>query len=456
MSPVTRSSVEDVLTSWAEQVPRWMDPVDIPAPQDPLVATERLARAGLSDQLVVYERNGTWHLGAGTAAALTLGTELLRLSTGARTWAVEVSTSPLDDVAAATAALSLPQWRGFGWVSFELAHLLHGRPEAAGTSPLLHMVLPELDIELTPGRARIRAARPEQVPHVQNTLAAPASIVSTTAIPLTDPDPRAYHRAVSATVADILAGRLEKAVLSRSVPLPGAPALDLVATYLEGRRANTPARSFLLDLAGWRAVGFSPETVLEVDSKGMVQTQPLAGTRSLGPDDAENRRLRQELLRDPKEVHEHATSVRLAVDEVAQVCRPGSVAVTEFMRVRDRGSVQHLASKVTGQLDDHQSAWSALASLFPAITATGAPKAAALEAISRWEQGPRGLYGGAVLLAEHDGSLDAALVLRTVFEHEGRRWLRAGAGVMGQSTPEREWEETCEKLASIGPFLQGR
>ena len=252
------------------------------------------------------------------------------------------------------------------------------------------MVLPELDIELTPGRARVRAARPEQVTHVQNALVAPASIISTTAIPLTDPDPRAYHRAGSTTVTDILAGRLEKAVLSRSVPLPGAPALDLVATYLAGRRANTPARSFLLDLAGWRAVGFSPETVLEVDSEGMVQTQPLAGTRALGPDDAENRRLRQELLRDPKEVHEHATSVRLAVDEMAQVCRPGSVTVTEFMRVHDRGSVQHLASRVTGQLGDHQSAWSALASLFPAITATGAPKAAALEAISNWEEGPGG------------------------------------------------------------------
>lgn len=165
--------------------------------------------------------------------------------------------------------------------------------------------------------------------------------------------------------------------------------------------------------------------------------------------------MRSELLSDAKEVHEHAISVRLALDETRSVSIPGSVAITEFMEVEERGSVQHIASHVTGQLQENMSAWSAFAALFPAVTVTGVPKAAALRIIRELEGEERGLYGGAVIMADTQGQLDAALTLRTVFQRDGRSWLRAGAGVMGQSTPEREWEETCEKLRSIAPYLRG-
>jgi salicylate synthase len=153
-------------------------------------------------------------------------------------------------------------------------------------------------------------------------------------------------------------------------------------------------------------------------------------------------------------VHEHAISVRLACQELEAICRPGSVAVEEFMTVQERGSVQHLASRVAGQLREGLGPWSAFAVLFPAITATGVPKAAALAALARYESGDRGLYGGAVLTANTDGDLDAALVLRTIFRRDGHTWLRAGAGGMRQSTPEREYEETREKLRSVAPYLR--
>jgi anthranilate/para-aminobenzoate synthase component I len=126
------------------------------------------------------------------------------------------------------------------------------------------------------------------------------------------------------------------------------------------------------------------------------------------------------------------------------------------MTVRERGSVQHLASRATGRLADDRGPWDAFAALFPAITATGCPKPEALRTISRYESEPRGLYAGAVFTVDAGGSLDAALVLRTVFQRDGRSWLRAGAGVMGQSTPEREWEESCEKLRSVAPHLRHR
>jgi salicylate synthetase len=135
------------------------------------------------------------------------------------------------------------------------------------------------------------------------------------------------------------------------------------------------------------------------------------------------------------------------------VCAPGTVRVADFMSVKERGSVQHPASDVVGRLADGRTSWDAFAALFPAVTASGIPKAAACDMIRRSESGERGLYSGAVLTVDADGAIDAALVLRSVFRRNGRTWLRAGAGIVAQSTPERELEETVEKLRSVSRFL---
>ncbi|RIJ05935.1 salicylate synthase, partial [Clavibacter nebraskensis] len=260
-----------------------------------------------------------------------------------------------------------------------------------------------------------------------------------------------YLAAVAAGIAAIRAGELRKVVLSRRVPVAGE--VDLPATFVRGRRANTPARSYLLGLGGVEAVGFSPEIVVAVDARGTVRTQPLAGTRALVADPVESRRLREELLSDAKEIHEHAISVKLAVEEMAPVCRPGSVRVEEFMVVEERGTVQHLASRVAGELVDGLTSWDALAASFPAVTASGVPKRAAFDLIRRLEGRDRGLYAGAVLRIDPDGALDAALVLRTLFRCGDATWIQAGAGVMGESRPARELEETREKLASIADHV---
>ncbi|MGC9539617.1 salicylate synthase [Streptomyces sp. UG1] len=485
-------------SSWADALPAPEPAHVVEAPHDPAEAAVRLARAGLGGEYVVYERAGTWAYAAGPAATVTLDAHEVTARCGNRS-----VTQPLDRQAPleqiATVLAHLPHrddWRAYGWATFELAHLLHPDTGDPGHDPLLHLMLPVTEVELTPGTAHIRTTDPEHVPLIAKALSRPMEQVGErpagqmgvssfeqvgVAAPTEQAGERpagaeraadterladaerllgsgtgAYQNAVARTVADIRAGRLQKAVLSRPLPLPEHLGPDLAATYLAGRRANTPARSFLLDLGGWRAAGFSPETVVEVDGDSRrVSTQPLAGTRALATDPGETARLRADLLGDPKEIHEHALSVRLAVDEVSQVCGGrDAVVVEEFMTVRERGSVQHLASRVTGRLADDRGPWAALAALFPAITATGCPKPGALRAIGRYEDEPRGLYAGAVFTADADGGLDAALVLRTVFQRNGRSWLRAGAGVMGQSTPEREWEETCEKLRSVAPHLR--
>jgi len=123
------------------------------------------------------------------------------------------------------------------------------------------------------------------------------------------------------------------------------------------------------------------------------------------------------------------------------------------MRVLERGSVQHLASRVKGVLAEGATAWTVLEKLFPAVTASGIPKKEALESIIRHEGRKRGLYSGCVLVAGSNGALDATLVLRAVYQEGGRCWLQAGAGLVPHSMPEREWEETSEKLESVAPYL---
>src|SRR5690606_5242479 len=131
-----------------------------------------------------------------------------------------------------------------------------------------------------------------------------------------------------------------------------------------------------------------------------------------------------------KETHEHAISVRLSLEEMREVCEPSSVSVRQFMERKVRGSVQHLASTVCGELRSDQNAWHAFASLFPAVTASGIPKREAFLQIRRHEAASRGLYAGAILRVDHDGALDAALVLRSLLGHGQQAWLQAGAGVV--------------------------
>jgi salicylate synthetase len=145
--------------------------------------------------------------------------------------------------------------------------------------------------------------------------------------------------------------------------------------------------------------------------------------------------------------------VRSSLKEIAEVAVPGTAVVTDFMTVRERGSVQHLGSTVGGRLDPSMTRMDALEALFPAVTASGIPKAESVDAILRLDEAPRGLYSGAVVQFSSDGAMDAALALRAAYELDGRTWLQAGAGIIEASTPEREFEETCEKLATLAPYL---
>ncbi|MET9441843.1 salicylate synthase [Streptomyces sp. NPDC006610] len=435
-------------------------------PGDPLRRAAELAESDLFDQYVLYERDGDCWFAGGALAEIVADRSTIRSrrpaagKTGAgperppAETTAPVGPHPLGQVRDLLAELPVEGWNAYGWTAFELSHLYAGRPDRAGEHDLLHLIVPHSEVELRrDGTALVRSAD-------EPTLAALLALLRVPPAPRSPAPPRpvdvadadgTYPDLVARAIEEIRTTGLQKVILSRAVPVPFP--VDFAATYLHGRAHNTPARSYLLDLGGRRITGFSPETVVEVGADGEVVTQPLAGTRARGLGDAEDERLRAELLADPKEISEHVLSVKLAEEEMATVCRPGSVSVRDLLSVRRRGSVQHLGSSVHGTLAAPATAWDALRAVFPAVTASGIPKATAYDCIARLEKEARGVYGGAVLRASHSGALDAALVLRSVFEQDGRTWLRAGAGVLAGSTPARELEETREKLRSVAPYV---
>ncbi|MEU1124539.1 salicylate synthase [Streptomyces sp. NPDC005899] len=406
--------------------------VRLPLQEDPLLLMSRLVRSHLFDPHLLYESSAGWSLAGGALASVRLGGG---------------EAADLEHVGARLAAVPVAGWRAYGWAAFELGAALAGE-SSEGTETLLHLIVPTDGTEVL-----VRSVTAERldliVDRVRSAGPAPAP-EPTGRIPLPLDDTGNYRAAVAEALVEVRGhSPLEKVILSRQIPVPAA--VDLVSSYVAGRRANTPARSFLLDLGGVQAAGFSPETVAEVTADGRVTTRPLAGTRARTGKPDDDARLRADLLSDPKEIHEHAISVRLALEDLGTVC--DDTGVSEYLNVLDRGTVQHLASTVTGHLRPGYGPWDAFAALFPAITATGIPKAPAYPLIRRLEGKPRGLYAGAVLTFDSDGTLDAALVLRSIFRRDGRCWIQAGAGIVRQSQPEREHEETCEKLRSVAHHL---
>lgn len=446
----------------------------VPAAYDPLLAVARLAAAHEGEPHVIHEQDDTWAFCAGVAAELTIDDAHVHYTCGADRRSVAWHDQPLDVLSQLLDGLPIDDWRAYGWAAFELAGTFQPDPARtdeviAGTAsrrasvaathhgaaqPLLHLVVPRDEVRITAGRALLRSTDPGALARLADMLSQPPTATrapgAAADIDLYREGHR-YRKMAADAVAEIADGLMEKAVLSRIVPVPYP--VDLVATFVLGRRHNTPARSFLMDIGDLRAAGFSPEIVVSVGADRRVQTQPLAGTRARTSDGHENERLRADLLSHPKEIHEHRISVTAAIEELATVCEPASISLDEDMVIKERGSVHHLASRISGLLAPGLNCWHAFSATFPAITVSGVPKPTAIAAIRRHEQAVRQMYGGSVLVVDSDGSLDAALVLRTVFEQSGKAWLRAGAGIVRQSDPAREMEETCEKLRSVSTYV---
>ena len=264
----------------------------------------------------------------------------------------------------------------------------------------------------------------------------------------------AYERAVERTREHVVDGDIYQGVISRSRNLTGE--IDPLGLYESLQTVNPSPYMYLLDHDGRTVVGASPETLVSVRGERVV-SNPIAGTCPRGNSPVEDRRLAGEMLADEKERSEHTMLVDLARNDVRRVARPGSIQVEEFMNVLKYSHVQHIESTVTGSLAADADAFDAVRAAFPAGTLAGAPKIRAMEIIDDLEETPRGPYGGGVGYISWEDDADIAIVIRSAtIEERGESvrgsqavTVRAGAGIVADSDPAAEYEETEAKMDGV-------
>jgi len=228
---------------------------------------------------------------------------------------------------------------------------------------------------------------------------------------------------------------------------------DPFEIYRALRVVNPSPYLYFLKLDGVSVAGSSPEMLVKVQGRDVFY-KPLAGTRRRGGDEIEDRELEAELLADPKERAEHIMLVDLGRNDLGRVCEYGSVKVERLMYVERYSHVMHMESSLRGRLRENVDCFDALTACFPAGTLSGAPKVRAMEIIDELEPTRRGIYGGAILYLDFSGNLDSCIGLRTLVAKRGRAYIQAGAGLVADSVPEREYDESVNKARAVIKALE--
>jgi anthranilate synthase component 1 len=406
------------------------------------------------------------------------------------TWAVPEPTAALKQVMAEWRPVvppGLPRfWGGaVGWLSYDLVRGFESMPEHGDNDlglPDLYMVLTDTLVVFDNLRQTIKVVATPYVPRQEKAAAAYAGALRrideiierlrrpTPALTPLEPPPLAedgsarlrwgggeapsssteradFVAAVARAKEYILAGDVFQVVLSQrfSVPRGGIQPFDV---YRALRVVNPSPYMFHLEFPDARVTGSSPETLVRFED-GRVEVRPLAGTRPRGATAQEDERLAAELRADPKECAEHLMLIDLGRNDLGRVSRTGSVVVSEQMAIERYSHVMHMVSHVHGELADGLGWHDVLRAAFPAGTLTGAPKIRAMEIIDELEPHRRGIYGGAVGYVSYGGNMDLAIAIRTLVATGDSIYVQAGAGLVHDSEPEAEYEETLNKARAV-------
>jgi para-aminobenzoate synthetase component 1 len=261
-------------------------------------------------------------------------------------------------------------------------------------------------------------------------------------------DEASYGEAVREVVGQIERGNVYQANLTHrmELPLPGIDPLDL---YVELRDLNPAPFAAYLELPEAAILSSSPERFLQLDPAGQVGSRPIKGTRPRGRTGAEDRRLEQELRDSEKDRAENLMIVDLVRNDLGRVCRVGSIEVPELMAVEPYATVHQMVSTVTGQLLEECDAMDLVRASFPPGSMTGAPKLAAMQLIDRLEPVRRGVYSGGLGYLDVRGGLDLSVVIRTLIVTGERALLHVGGGIVADSNPVAEWQETLDKARAL-------
>ncbi|MCR5317675.1 MAG: chorismate-binding protein [Treponema sp.] len=264
---------------------------------------------------------------------------------------------------------------------------------------------------------------------------------------------REYKDKVVALKKDIVAGNIFQAVPSRRLTLECEnSALEI---YRRLRSVNPSPYLLYIDFGDRQLVGSSPESLVRVRD-GIASIRPIAGTRRRGKNAAEDEELKKDLLGDPKEKSEHLMLVDLARNDLGRVCESGSVKVTRYMDCEYFSHVMHLVSDTEGRVRDGVKPVQVLRSAFPAGTVSGSPKISAIEILSRLEKIKRRFYAGAIGYLQTNGDLDFCIGIRCALRQNATWTLQAGGGIVYDSNPDREWQETCEKLGALVKVIENK
>ena len=354
----------------------------------------------------------------------------------------------------------------FGYLGYDMVRQMEHLPEAPADDlalpeavllrPSLFAIFDNVRDELTLAAPLRDGATPAQgeslLERARVALALPVPLPPVPAAGVPAPEPssnftRADFEAVVQRIQEyIAAGDVFQAVPSQR--FSATFALPAISLYRSLRRINPSPFLFLLDLEGFSLVGSSPEVLVRLRD-GTVTVRPLAGTRPRGSDAAEDRRLAEELLEDPKERAEHLMLVDLGRNDVGRVAEIGSVRVTESFAIERFSHVMHISSTVQGRLRPGLDALDALVAGFPAGTLTGAPKIRAMQIIDEMEPTRRGPYAGCIGYFGADGTMDTCIGLRMAVLQDGIMHVQAGCGVVADSVPAAEYEETRQKARAL-------
>jgi anthranilate synthase component I len=428
-------------------------------------ARGRYSAIGLEPDLIWRCRNGQ--------------AELNRHALAAPHGFVAEAVPALESLRAVIAATQLPLPAGlppiaaglFGYLGYDMVRLLErlpasnpdvlGIPEAVLARPTIMAVFDHVRDTLTlcttvwPGEAEPQAAWDAAQARLDEAEAALDRPLPRPAAPVSLPPPPApesnfteagFIAAVERAKEYIRAGDCFQIVPSQRFSMPFA--LPPFALYRALRRINPAPFLFFFDYGGFAAVGASPEILVRLRD-GQVTVRPLAGTRRRGATPEEDRALEAELLADPKERAEHLMLLDLGRNDVGRVSAIGSVRVTSQFQVERYSQVMHIGSEVQGRLRPGLAALDALAGGFPAGTLTGAPKVRAMEIIEELEPSRRGIYAGGFGYFGADGGMDTCIGLRTALVKDGVMHVQAGAGVVADSDPQAEYEETRQKARAL-------
>jgi anthranilate synthase component 1 len=261
----------------------------------------------------------------------------------------------------------------------------------------------------------------------------------------------AFEAIVRKAKEHIAAGDIYQVVLSQR--FSADVGVDPFTVYRALRHVNPSPYMFFIRMGERSIVGSSPEMLVRVEGRHAV-THPIAGTRPRGRNDEEDQRLADELKRNEKERAEHVMLVDLGRNDLGRVCEYGTVRVPTFMTLERYSHVMHLVSVVEGQLSDDHDRLDALVACFPAGTVSGAPKVRAMQIIGDLEPVRRGIYAGAVGYLDFAGNLDFCITIRTIVLEGGKAWIQAGAGIVADSNPTAEYEETKDKARAMVRSLE--